>query len=192
MPQRNLDFDSRNLPQDVLAAIGLAVVCSAQTEHVVETGIQGCAGVDVEYGTAVTAPMPAPLRDRILRSVAEIRIGNRDDLEELDRLLQQIKAAFDRRNALIHCEWCRDRDTNELFRVRRPARADSAVDLVPTTIDDIRGDASFIYWAGLNLWDFLRKRRLLPPIPPARRPRRPVRKTTQAKPRPRKLRGVSS
>jgi hypothetical protein len=73
-PFKEYDFDPRNLPRDLLAAIGLMTSSAAQNEHCVEAAIAGCLGVDVEYGSAVTTHMTAPLRNSVLRSVAEIRM----------------------------------------------------------------------------------------------------------------------
>ena len=52
-PEIILDFDPRKLPQDILAAIGLVSAASAQTEAVVEMGIGGCLGIEVDYSMAV-------------------------------------------------------------------------------------------------------------------------------------------
>ena len=71
-PDTVYDYDPRNLPQEVLAAIGLAVTSSAQTEDIMEFAIHGCIGIDSEYGRAITTHMPAPLRFSVLRSVAEM------------------------------------------------------------------------------------------------------------------------
>jgi hypothetical protein len=56
------DFDPRNLPQDLLAAIGLMTTSAAHTESCVDEAIAGCLGVDYEYGQAVTTHMTMPLR----------------------------------------------------------------------------------------------------------------------------------
>jgi hypothetical protein len=82
MNPSSYDFDPRNLPQEMLAAIGLVTACSAQTEYIVEQGIAGCLGVDFEFGAAVTTHMAAPLRDHVLRAVAEIKIDDLDDLDD--------------------------------------------------------------------------------------------------------------
>ena len=104
---KTYDFDPRNLPQEMLTAIGLVAACSAQTENIMEQGIGGCIGTDFEYGFAITTHMNAPLRDHVLRAVAEIRIDNLDDLDELDRLLDEINKASTKRNAYMHHTWCR-------------------------------------------------------------------------------------
>jgi hypothetical protein len=42
------DFDPRNLPPDVLAAIGLMTTSAAHTESCVDEAIAGCLGIDLE------------------------------------------------------------------------------------------------------------------------------------------------
>jgi hypothetical protein len=71
------DFDPRNLPQDMLAAIGLMTACAAQAESVVEMAIHCFLDIDFEYGQALTKNMSMPQRLNALRASAEIRI---DDL----------------------------------------------------------------------------------------------------------------
>jgi len=121
-PIKEYDFDPRNLPPELLNAIGLAVASFAQTEAVMEMAIAGCLGIDTEYGAAVTTHMPAPLRFSVLRSVAEISIDDLDILDELDELLAELDTAFNKRNDLIHNEWARDPDTGKFFTIKERAR----------------------------------------------------------------------
>ena len=54
------DFDPRNLPQELLAAIGLAITSFAQIEKNLQDAIAGCANIDIEYGKAITTHMTMP------------------------------------------------------------------------------------------------------------------------------------
>jgi len=164
-PSTVYDFDPRNLPQELLAAIGLMTASAAQTESCVEDAIVGCLGVDFEYGIALTTHMAAPLRDSVLRSVAEIRIDNLDALDELDGLLDTINEGFIKRNAVVHHTWCRDPDTNAIFTVKETARARVESELLPMSINQVKSDAIFVYGAGMNLYSFLMRHNLLPPYP---------------------------
>lgn len=164
----DLDFSPWNLPTDILEAVGLIATCSAQTEHVVQNGIAGCLGVDVEYGMAITTHMTTPLRDHVLRAAAEIRIDSLDDLDELDELLDEIEEAFKVRNAYIHNSLAMDKATGEVFSVKATARGSVDVELLPVTVDKIKADATRIYVAGLALYQFLQSRDLLAVTPPAR------------------------
>jgi hypothetical protein len=163
---KEYDFDPRNLPQDMLAAIGLMTACAAQTESCVEAGIAGCLGIDFEYGKAITTHMASPLRDSALRATAEIRIDDLDALDELDRLLDRVSEAFAKRNAVVHNCWCRDPENGSVFTVKETARTRVQSDLIPMTVNQIKGDALFVYQAGMDLYVFLMAYKLLPPFPP--------------------------
>ena len=67
------DFDPRNLPEELLAAIGLTIASFVQIEGHLQSAIAGCAGIDIEYGKAITTHMSMPLKISVLRSVAEIQ-----------------------------------------------------------------------------------------------------------------------
>jgi hypothetical protein len=165
------DFDPRNLPQDLLAAIGLMTTSAAHTESCVDEAIAGCLGVDYEYGQAVTTHMTMPLRFDVLRSAAEIRIDDLDALDELDDLLDRLKEAFGKRNAIVHHMWCRGQETGNIFMVKETARARVEVNSIPMSADQLKVDALFVYDAGMALFQFLKAHNLLPPFPTAPRPR---------------------
>ncbi|NML76797.1 hypothetical protein HHL25_21900 [Rhizobium sp. S-51] len=168
---RNLDFDPRKLPPQYLEAIGLAVACSAQTEDHMQMAISGCLGIDAELGWGVTSHMTAPLRENVLKSVAEIRIDDLDDLDRLDDLIDLVKQAADKRNAIVHHMWCHDEKTGEVFLVKTTARNTVKADVVPMPLDTIRADAMFIYDAGIKLLQFLLAKDLIPALPPVGRSR---------------------
>jgi hypothetical protein len=185
IPSIVYDYDPRNLPQEVLGAIGLLVACSAQTEHVVELGIGGFLQIEVDYAVAVTTHMNAPLRDNVLRAAAEIRMDDLDDLDELDDLLDAVKIAFDKRNMYVHHTWCKHPKTGEVFLNRTSARGSVNSELIPLTVDQIKTDALFIYDAGMNLMRFLSTRNMLAPFPTSRGSR--AHKTKAARKKRRKI-----
>lgn len=164
------EFDPRKLPQGIRAAIGFATACAAQTESIVEMAISGCLGIDEEYGAATVTHMTAPLRDNVLRAVAEIRLDDLDALDELDELLDTIKAAQAKRNDIVHHGYCKD-GTGKVYRVEQTARASVNMSLIPLTASGIEEDGIFIYEAGMALLDFLINRSLLPPEIPQGRSR---------------------
>jgi hypothetical protein len=168
MAFKRYDFDPRNLPQALLTAIGLMTASAAQTEGIVEWAIAGCLGVDAEFGMAVTTHMNAPLRDSVLRSVAEIRIDDLDALDELDNLLEEINQAYVKRNAVVHHTWCRDPETGAIFTVKETARTRVESDLLPMSVDQVKSDALFVYDAGMKLMGFLMTHELAPASPPVR------------------------
>ncbi|HXQ11519.1 MAG TPA: hypothetical protein VN805_11045 [Caulobacteraceae bacterium] len=170
MPTVVYDYDPRKIPPDYIAAIGLVTACSAQTEYVVEMLIGCLLGIDAEYQVAVTTHMTAPLRDGVVRAVAEIRIDDLDALDRLDVLLDQIQSAIDKRNAIVHRRWSRHPTTGEVFTVKTSARGSVRSDLAPMSVDQIKSDAAFIYDAGIELLQFMIAMGLEPRFP-APRPR---------------------
>jgi hypothetical protein len=168
---KEYDFNPYNLPQKLLAAIGLMTACAAQTESVIEEAIAGCLGVDSEYGRAATTHMTMPLRFSVLRSAAEIRIDDLDALDRLDSLLDAVDEAFNKRNAIVHHSWCRDPMSDAIFTVKETARTRLETNLLPMSVDAVERDAFFVYEAGMNLMGFLGEHSLIPPFPPADRVR---------------------
>lgn len=171
MAFKEYNFDPHNLPQELLAAIGLMTAISAQTEDCVEAAVAGCIGTDFEYGKAITTHMAAPLRDSVLRSVAEIRIDDLDALDELDRILDAVNESFLKRNAIVHHAWCIDLETGEVFTHKETSRARYESDLIPMSVDQVKADAELVYKAGMDLYSFLMTHKLLPSIPTTPRPR---------------------
>ena len=160
------DFDPRNLPVQLLEAIGLVSTNSAQTENVLKQTLTGLLDIDIEYGGAVTTHMTAPLRFDVIRAVAEIKLEEIDDLDELDILLDHCKLGFDERNAIVHNSWCMHPMTGETYIVKETARESYKMGLVPMEDTEVRMHADYIYWAGMDLWEFLIRMKLLPAFPP--------------------------
>jgi hypothetical protein len=183
---KEYDFDPRNLPEKLRAAIGLMTTAAAQTEGAVEWAIAGCLGIDTEYGAAVTTHMAMPLRFSALRSAAEIRIDDLDALDELDNLIEELEEAFNKRNAIVHHTWCRDPTNGDVFTVKATARTSVVLDLVPMSIDGVKSDALFMYHAGMKVMSFLMRHRLVP-APTPLRPRGHKNKAARKKRRESKL-----
>ena len=160
------DFDPRNLPKDLLAAIGLMTTSAAQTESIVEMAIHCFLDIDLEYGQAVTTHMAMPLRFSTLRASAEIRIDDLDTLDELDDVIANIEEAFIKRNAIVHHTWCRDSDTGKCFTVKTNARTRVETDLLEMEVDKIEDDALFVYEAGMKLMTFLMAHEFRQKLPP--------------------------
>lgn len=167
-PFSNIDFDPRNLPKEYLEAIGLVAACSAQTENTIELAIAGCLGLDHEFGLATTTHMSAPLRDDVLRSVAEIRLNDLDALDELDRLLDRINKTVGRRNSTVHNMWGVDEKTGQVITTKITSRGSLQAEYIPMSVADIRKDATAIYDAGMDLLRFLLDHRLVPKLAPLR------------------------
>src|SRR5258708_5762600 len=161
------DFDPRNLPTGIKAALGFVLASSAHTEQMIEAAIAGCLGLDVEYGAAVTTHMAFPLRMSALRSAAEIRLSVLQ-LDELDDILKEIGAAIDLRNATVQGKWCFEPSPGSVYNIKRSARISVQTGVVPQTVEKIESEALAIYEAGIRLWPFLLDNELAPPVPPHR------------------------
>ena|SRR6266850_631902 len=133
--------------------------------------------------------MNAPLRDNILRSVAEIRIDSLDDLDELDVLLDEIKVAFSKRNKYLHNSWCRHPATGNCYTQTVESRGSLDAALTPVSAGEITAAAMFIYDAGMKLMGFLMHRNLISPFPPAPRQRTHKSKAARKKRRETLLKG---
>lgn len=172
MPEfKEYDFDARNLPQDILAAIGLVAATSAMAEYTMEQAIGGLSGIDFEYTAAICTHMSNPMRDQALRAVAEIRLDRIDDLDELDTLLDALGAALKKRNDYLHAGWCRDPATGEVFTTKTEARGSVEMSLIPMTVGKIKKDALAIYDTAISVYSFFGARGLLARIPSTPRPR---------------------
>jgi hypothetical protein len=182
------DFDPNNLPQEILQAIGLMTTCAAQTESVVEMAIACFLDIDVEYGQAVTTHMAMPLRISALLASAEIRIDDLDVLDELDQIVDTIEDAFKRRNGVVHHNWCRDPETEQVFTVKDTARTRVETSLIPMAVDHIKSEAAFVYQAGMSLMTFLITQGFTQKLPPIERIRHHKSKAMRKKRRERKLR----
>ena len=178
---RDLDFDPRNLPKEYLEAIGLASACYAQTENHVQLAIAGLLGVDIETGWALSTHMSAPLRESALKSLAELKLTDLDDIEKLDTLLDKVKKAGGKRNDIAHNLWCRDEKTGEVFHLLTDARTRVSVEQKPVSLNSVQSDATFIYDAGIELLGFLIAKNLVPALPSRDRVRFDKRKAIKDK-----------
>jgi hypothetical protein len=170
-PIKEYDYDPRNLPKAVLESLGLAIACASQAEEVISLAIGGCLGLDIEHSIAATTHMALPLKFSVLRSAAEIRIDDLNDLDELDKLLEDVDKALGKRHLFAHAEWCQDPDTKQLFLVKKVARTSVNAEKTSVTPESVRADALTIYQAGMALMEFIAARELLPAIPATKRPR---------------------
>lgn len=160
------DFDPLKLTADILEALGLIVAASAQTESIIEMAICGCLKVSAMYGPPITAHMNGPLRDNVLRSVAQITIDNLDDLDELDQLLDNINTAIAKRNLYVHNSIGRDKATTDKFYIAKiESRGELDTAAIPVSAQQIKDDANAILQSGLRLMDFLMARDLLAKFP---------------------------
>jgi hypothetical protein len=170
-PPFELDFSPYSLPREMLEAIGLVTSAAAQTENMIEELIAGCLSVDTEYGMGVTTHMSMPQRFSTVRAVAEIRIDDLDALDELDELIDRTDKAFERRNVVVHNQWCIEPKTARVYIVKQSARVRVTTDVIEMTVKDVNAIALEVYAAGMELFAFTKRHGLVPAIPPSSRPR---------------------
>ncbi|MBR0649023.1 hypothetical protein GXW78_05065 [Roseomonas terrae] len=149
------DFDPRNLPPELLRAVGLVVAASARTEAIVQTLIGGLLQIDEIEAIALSAHMSAPLRDQIARSLMEINAVSPSLVHEVDALLDVIGEAARRRNAIVHNSFVQNPDTGQILSLREAARGSLRVELKPVTVEEIEQEAALIYESGMALYEFM-------------------------------------
>jgi hypothetical protein len=165
------DFSPYSLPTDLVGAIGLVTTAAAQTENCVEELLAGCLGVEFEYGLAVTLHMSMPQRFSVIRSAAEIRLDDLDSLDALDDLLDRAEKAFERRNSVVHHQWCIEPKTGRIYTVKQSARRRLESDVVEMSAAQVAQIAREIYLVGMDVFNFARLHGLLPAFPSTVRPR---------------------
>jgi hypothetical protein len=154
------DFNPNSLPLELLQAIGLATAASAQTEHVLGMLIGGLLNIDDVHTEALTAHMAIPLKDHVIRTLAELHAPDLEDLDLLDEMLDKAKTCFDARNLLVHNSFCIDPKTGNVMSLRARARGSLLVELKPVSIDEIKEQAAALYKIGMDLMEFVVSRGL--------------------------------
>jgi hypothetical protein len=149
------DFNPFNLPPDLLRAVGLITAAAAQNEHIVQQFVGALLGIDTLEMVAVTAHMSAPLKDDVARALIELNGGSAEIIDIVDDLLDDIEAAADKRNILVHNSFARHPETGEVLSFREKARGSLQVTLRPVSASEIEKDAAATYEVGMNLMRFM-------------------------------------
>jgi hypothetical protein len=156
------DFDPNNLPAEYLQAIGLVVAASSQTEAVLQDFIGALLGIDNIDAIALTAHMAAPLKDHVVRVLAELKSPYACDVDEIDDLMDAVNDALGTRNTIVHNAFAIHPKTGQILSYRIKARGTLQSDLTPVTVEEIRENARAIHEAGLNIVSFMLSRGLSP------------------------------
>lgn len=154
-PQTVYDFDPRNLPPEFLEAVGLLIASAAQTESVMRDFIGALLGIDNIDTIALGAHMTIPLKDTVIRALAELKAPNARDVDKIDDLLDAIKTAFEKRNAVAHNSFLIDPKSKRILSLREQARGSLEVTMTPITTAEIRADALQVYQAGMDLMKYM-------------------------------------
>lgn len=151
------DFDPHNLPHEYLQAIGLLVAASSQTESCLQDLIGVLLGIDNIEVIALTSRMTMPLKDHVIRALIELNAGYANIIDDLDDLLDQINAAFAKRNTLVHNAFAIHPKTGEILSTRIKVEGSLQAELKPVSIKEIQEDAATIYELGLNIIRFMQR-----------------------------------
>jgi hypothetical protein len=145
------DFDPHNLPPDILAALGLVIACSVQTENIVEDVIAGLFDLEIVPAKILTTNMNMQVRASALRTAAERRWGDTNTYNVFEKAVTRVEKAVGERNRLAHLTWQRDPDTGDVYTSKVKARTGLRVHMDKITADSIRAIAEEVYHAGLDL-----------------------------------------
>jgi hypothetical protein len=156
------DFDPRNLPVELLHAIGLLTASSAHTESIVDRGIAGLLKLDWDLGLIVTTHLTMPQRFQMLETTAKRRITDSDLLREFEQHIKKLSEAFECRNRVVHQSWCRDPKTNDLYFIKTAARKELKMEVVGVAAQSVHADAQVMYQVGIDFLSFLGVNGMLP------------------------------
>ncbi len=149
------DFDPRNLPSGYLEAIGYVIAAGSQTDNIMQEFIGTLLKIDNIETIALTTHLSTPLKDNIIRALAELNAPFASEIDEIDDLLDSIRNAMEKRNAVAHNAFARHPDTGEVVSLRMKARGSLQIEFTPITIDELNKQAEAIYEAGLALFSFM-------------------------------------
>lgn len=149
------DFDPNNLPPEYLAAIGLVVASASQTDQVMRDFIGSYLGVDIAESLALGAHMSTPMKDDIIRALVELNAPSACDVDDLDDILDRVREATARRNAVVHNAFAVHPETGQVFSLRERARGSLQVDMTPIKVSELNSIAAEVYAAGMALMDYM-------------------------------------
>jgi hypothetical protein len=156
------DFDPNNLPPEYLAAVGLVVAAASQTDHVMRDFIGSYLGIDIAESLALGAHMSTPMKDDIIRALVELNAPNASEVDTLDDILDRVREATARRNAVAHNAFARHPDTGQVFSLRERARGSLQIDLKPIEVAELNEIAGEVYAAGIALMEYMMVRGIGP------------------------------
>ena len=156
------DFNPNNLPPEYLAAIGLVVASASQTDHVMRDFIGSYLGIDMAESLALGAHMSTPMKDDIIRALVELNAPRASDVDDLDDILDRVREATARRNAVAHNAFARHPDTGQIFSLRERARGSLQVDLKPIEVAELKEVATEMYASGMALMEYMMARGIGP------------------------------
>jgi hypothetical protein len=158
------DFNPNNLPPEYLRAIGLVTSVSSQTESILKDFIGALLRIDNIQTLALCTHMNIPLKNDIIRTLAELEAPTVNEIDKIDDLLDAVKDALEKRNVIVHNAFMIHPDTKEIFSHRLKARGSFQLELKPVSAKEIEEDAALIYKAGMDIMNFMISRKLSPSL----------------------------
>jgi hypothetical protein len=156
------DFDPNNLPAEFLQAIGLTIATASQTEHVMRDFIGALLTIDNADTLALCTHLSAPLKDDIIRALAELKAPRASEVDAIDDMMDRIRDAMAKRNSIAHNAFAQHPKDGAILAMKETARGSLQVDLAPITAGELRAVAKEIYDAGMALQEFMMTRGLGP------------------------------
>ena len=151
------DFHPDNIPEAYLKAIGRIMLCAAQAEDCVRTAIGVFLKIDNIETLALTTQLSTPLKDKIIRAVAELNSASASMVDDLDDILDKINTGMERRNAVAHRSLCKHPETNEILIWKEKVSGSIDLELKPITVEELNEIAENLLEASHELTLFLRK-----------------------------------
>lgn len=156
------DFDPRNVPNEILRAIGLVTAAAAQTERILQTFIGALLKIDNIQAAALCAHMSFPLKETVIRTLAELEAPTMQEVDIIDTLLDDVKDALDKRNIVVHNSLAIHPHDGHVYSYRTRARGSFQLELKAITADEIEEDAATIYEVGMEIMRFMILRGIAP------------------------------
>ena len=131
------DFHPDNIPDEYLKAIGRIMLSAAQAEDCVRTAIGIFLKIDNIETLALTTQLSTPLKDKIIRAVAELNSASASMVDDLDDILDKISAGMERRNAVAHRSLCKHPESGEIFIWKEKVSGSIDLELRPITVEEL-------------------------------------------------------
>ncbi len=161
------EYNPLILPEEYYIGLGKIISAAAQAESIVQHAIGGLLGCNAFQADATTAHMSMPQRFDILMSLAPMKFDDVIKLQQLNRVVANLRTSFKKRNEYAHNIWCQKYGTDEtdVYLEKTTSRGWLKRDVKKVKAQDLQKAATEIYEAGMELYKFLANNDLLPDVP---------------------------
>jgi hypothetical protein len=151
------DFHPDSIPDDYLKAIGRIILCAAHAEDCVRTAIGVFLKIDNIETLALTTQLSTPLKDKIIRAVAELNSASASMVDDLDDILDKIYEGMNQRNAVAHRSLCKHPESGEILMWKEKVSGSVELELKPITVAALNAIGDTLLEASHELIAFLTK-----------------------------------